>query len=82
MYTILGEKLVMKLKELEEDLNNQESARVGSAHWLPPTRHSMQDISMVVTNAMPPLDHTQSMPNLEVSFAAQLSLCIALMLFK
>lgn len=61
----------MKLKELEEDLNNQECSRVvGSAHWLPPTRHSMQDISSAVvvnTNARPPLDHTQSMPNLEVS---------------
>ncbi|XP_025419890.1 uncharacterized protein LOC112690160 isoform X2 [Sipha flava] len=63
----IGEKLVKKLKELEEDLNNQECARVGSAHWLPPTRHSMQDISTtVVTNTgPPPLDHTQSMPNLE-----------------
>lgn len=62
----LGEKLVKKLKELEEDLNNQECARVGSAHWLPPpTRHSMQDISIAATNR-PSLDHTQSMPNLEV----------------
>ncbi|VVC25797.1 Hypothetical protein CINCED_3A015255 [Cinara cedri] len=65
----IGEKLVMKLKELEEDLNNQECSRVvGSAHWLPPTRHSMQDISSAIvvnTNARPPLDHTQSMPNLE-----------------
>uniref|UniRef100_A0A2S2NNG8 LIM and calponin y domains-containing protein 1 n=1 Tax=Schizaphis graminum TaxID=13262 RepID=A0A2S2NNG8_SCHGA len=67
----IGEKLVKKLKELEEDLNNQECARVGSAHWLPPpTRHSMQDISSAasVTNAgpqPPTLDHTQSMPNLE-----------------
>ncbi|XP_050537475.1 LIM and calponin homology domains-containing protein 1-like isoform X7 [Daktulosphaira vitifoliae] len=60
----IGEKLVKKLKELEEDLNNQESMRVGSAHWLPPTRHSLQDISSV-TNSRPPLDHTQSMPNLE-----------------
>ncbi|XP_027840038.2 LIM and calponin homology domains-containing protein 1 isoform X1 [Aphis gossypii] len=67
----IGEKLVKKLKELEEDLNNQECARVGSAHWLPPpTRHSMQDISSAasVANAgpkPPTLDHTQSMPNLE-----------------
>lgn len=63
----LGEKLVKKLKELEEDLNNQECARVGSAHWLPPTCHSMQDISTVSTNTRPPVDITQSMPNLEVS---------------
>ncbi|XP_022178929.1 uncharacterized protein CG43427 isoform X3 [Myzus persicae] len=67
----IGEKLVKKLKELEEDLNNQECARVGSAHWLPPpTRHSMQDISSTasVANAgpqPPALDLTQSMPNLE-----------------
>ncbi|XP_050428023.1 uncharacterized protein LOC126838002 isoform X2 [Adelges cooleyi] len=61
----IGEKLVKKLKELEEDLNNQECMRVGSAHWLPsPNRHSLQDISSVA-NARPPLDHTQSMPNLE-----------------
>lgn len=66
---VSGEKLVKKLKELEEDLNNQECARVGSAHWLPPTRHSMQDISTtaVANNPGPTLDHTQSMPNLEVS---------------
>lgn len=72
-FVLVGEKLVKKLKELEEDLNNQECARVGSAHWLPPpTRHSMQDISSVasVANAgpkPPTLDHTQSMPNLEVN---------------
>lgn len=70
-FFVSGEKLVKKLKELEEDLNNQECARVGSAHWLPPTRHSMQDISTVtstsVASVKPTLDHTQSMPNLEVS---------------
>jgi len=68
---------VKKLKELEEDLMNnqqqqqqQEYVRVGSAHWLPPpTRHSMQDISSSTAAATRPssLDHTQSMPNLEVN---------------
>lgn len=75
----LGEKLVKKLKELEEDLNNQECARVGSAHWLPPpTRHSMQDISIAAATNRPSLDHTQSMPNLEVRIVLNIILLATL----